>query len=113
MRKATVPIDMASEQKSILGILSKRQLIYLIAGGALLYAYIPIVFQLFPSVILAFIFCIVSALPTIAIVLTLGFLKKQKYHLNYDQYILIKFGYKKQIGIWRKGSKPKDWMVNR
>jgi hypothetical protein len=112
MRKATVPIDMASEQKTILGIFSKRQLIYLIAGGALLYAYIPIVFQIFPNFILGFIFTAVSAIPTVTAVLVLGFLKKQKFHLNFDHYILIRIGYKNQIGIWRKGSKPKDWMVN-
>jgi hypothetical protein len=113
MRRATVPIDMASEQKTILGLFSKRQLIYLIVGGAILYAYVPIVFQLIPNVIVGFIFSLFSALPTAAVIFRLGFTKKQKLHLNYDQYLLIKIGYKNQIGIWRKGSKPKDWMVNK
>ncbi|MFT9496925.1 MULTISPECIES: PrgI family mobile element protein [Bacillota] len=113
MRKVTVPIDMASEQKTILGVLSKRQMIYLIAGGSLLYAYIPVVFNLFPNIVLGLIFSFVSALPTLGAVLVLGFIKKNKYHLNYDQYLLIKLGYKNQIGIWRKGTTPKDWMVNK
>jgi PrgI family protein len=112
VRKVTVPIDMASEQKSILGILSKRQLIYLIIGGALLYTYIPIVFTLFPNIILSIIFSVISAIPTIAAVVVLGFLKKNKYHLNYDKYFLIKIGFKHQTGLWRKGSYPKKWMVN-
>ena len=103
---------MASEQKSILGIISKRQLIYLFAGGALLYAYIPIVFQIIPNFVLGIIFSLISAIPTLVVVGVLGFLKKSKLHLNYDKYLLIKLGYKNQIGIWRKGEKPKDWMVN-
>ncbi|PEX03227.1 PrgI family protein, partial [Bacillus cereus] len=37
MRKVTVPVDMTSEQKTLLGVLSKRQLIYLLGGGASLY----------------------------------------------------------------------------
>lgn len=113
MRKVTVPIDMASEQKTILGIISKRQLIYLIAGGAILYAYVPMVFNLFPNFILAFIFSVISTFPTIAAVVILGFFKKKKNHLNFDYYLLIKMGYKHQIGIWRKGTKPKDWMVDK
>lgn len=35
MRKVTVPVDMTSEQKTLLGVLSKRQLIYLLGGGQL------------------------------------------------------------------------------
>ncbi|MDE3841023.1 PrgI family protein (plasmid) [Bacillus methanolicus] len=113
MRKVTVPIDMASEQKTILGIFSKRQLIYLVTGGAILYAYIPTVFQFFSNLFVGFILSVISAIPILAAVFILGFLKKQKLHLNYDKYFLIKIGYKNQIGIWRKGSKPKDWMVNK
>lgn len=113
MRKATVPIDMASEQKTILGIFSKRQLIYLIAGGSIIYSYIPIVFQLFPNFVIGLIFSVISTLPVLIAVGVLGFLKKQKLHLNYDKYFLIKIHYKNQIGIWRKGNKTKDWMVDK
>lgn len=113
MRKETVPIDMSSEQKSILGFISQRQLIYIAAGGSLLYAYIPFVFKLFPSIIVGLIASLISALPTVAIVVVLAFFKKTKLHLNFDHYFLIKLRYKTQIGIWRKGKKAKDWMVNR
>lgn len=108
----TVPIDMSSEQKTILGILSVRQLIYIVVGGGIIYTYIPFVFKLFPHWLLGFIFSVLSAIPIVAMVIVLAFVKKRKYSLNYDHYLLIKFGYKKQLGIWRKGKNPKDWMVN-
>jgi hypothetical protein len=113
LRKATIPIDMSSEQKEILGIISKRQLIYIVAGGALIYAYIPYVFKLVPHFLFGFIFSVISALPVVATVIVLGFLKKSKLHLHFDHYFLIKMGYKNQIGIWRKGRHPKQWMVNK
>lgn len=115
LRKVTVPIDMSSEQKTILGILSKRQLIYLIICGAVLYAYIPIVFNLFSSfnIIFGLIMAFISAIPIVILVLLLGFIKKQKLNMYYDQYLLIKFKYKTQIGIWRKGNDMKDWMVKK
>ncbi|QCJ45494.1 PrgI family protein (plasmid) [Bacillus sp. S3] len=113
MRKETVPIDMASEQKTILGFISRRQLIYIIAGGSILYAMVPVVFNLFPNFIVGAIASIIVVLPILFVVLIFGFWKKNKLHLNYDHFFLIKLGYKKQIGIWRKGSKPKDWMVNK
>jgi len=105
MRKVTVPIDMSSEQKAILGIISKRQLIYLIAGGALLYAYIPIVFKVAPNFFFGVIMCLISSLPIIIATIILGFLKHSKYSLYYDRYLIIKLGYKSQIGVWRKGAK--------
>ena len=104
---------MSSEQKTILGFISKRQMIYLIAGGSLLYAYIPVVFNLFPNFVFGLIASIISAIPTLVVIFIFAFVKKNKLHLNFDHYFLIKLGYKNQIGIWRKGSKPKDWMVNR
>lgn len=113
MRKETVPIDMSSEQKTILGFISKRQLIYIVAGGCLIYAYVPVIFNLFPNILVGLIASIISAIPTLVAILVFAFFKKSKLHLNFDHYFLIKLGYKNQIGIWRKGRKPKDWMVNR
>lgn len=113
VRKETVPIDMSSEQKTILGFITKRQLIYLIVGGSVIYAYVPVVFNLFPNFIAGIIASVISVIPTAAVVFVFAFWKKNKLHLNFDHYFLIKLGYKKQIGIWRKGTKPKDWMVNR
>ncbi|WP_395948276.1 PrgI family mobile element protein [Bacillus swezeyi] len=103
---------MSSEQKTILGVLSKRQLIYLIGGGALIYSYIPFVFNLFPNFFIALIACMGSALPVAALTCLLAFLKKESLHLNYDHYLLIKHQYKTQIGVWRKGKTPKEWMMS-
>ncbi|MFL0365237.1 MULTISPECIES: PrgI family mobile element protein [Pseudobacillus] len=112
MRKVSVPVDMSSEQKVILGIVSMRQLIYLIIGGSLLYTFIPFVFNLFG--ILPFtvrlVICFVAALPVLAIVLPLAFFKIGKYGMFLDYYLLVKLGGKTQIGVWRKGFKTKKWM---
>lgn len=120
MRKETVPIDMSSEQKTILGFISRRQLIYIIAGGVILYAYVPYVFTFFSnlsggiaSLLMGLIASLISAIPVLGVVFIFGFLKKDKLHLNFDHYFLIKLGYKKQIGIWRKGRKASEWMVKR
>lgn len=105
MRKVTVPIDMSSEQKAILGIISKRQLIYLVAAGAVLYAYIPFVYKIAPNFYFGIIMCLISAIPVAIATIVLGFLKNSKYSLYYDHYLIIKLGYKNQIGVWRKGPK--------
>ncbi|MFB1100406.1 PrgI family mobile element protein [Terribacillus sp. JSM ZJ617] len=104
-RKVTVPIDMASEQKTILGLLTQRQLIYIFGGIVLIYSYMEPVFSLAPNMIFGIIFCLISAVPTAALVFIFAFYKKRKYNLNFDFYLLIKAGYKKQLGIWRKGPK--------
>ena len=113
MRRETVPIDTSSEQKSILGIISTRQLIYLIGGGSTLYAIIPPVFKMMPNFITGALFSVMIAIPVIAIVVVFGFLKKMKFHMNMDQYLMIKFGMKNQMGIWRKGKHNEDWMVRK
>lgn len=111
-RRVTVPIDMASEQKSLLGIISKRQLIYLIVGGSLVYAYIPIVWAItFPfGALVGIISCAISALPVLVIIGILGFLKKGKYYMYFDRYLITRYNYKKEIGIWRRGRKSTRWM---
>ena len=45
MRTVEVPVDMSSEQKEILGIVTKRQLLYIAVGGVPLYAYIPFTYK--------------------------------------------------------------------
>ncbi|GLO68308.1 MULTISPECIES: PrgI family mobile element protein [Oceanobacillus] len=111
-RKETVPIDMNSEQKVILGIISKRQLTYLIAGGALLYFYVPKVFSLVGDPVIGVIFALISAIPTASAIGLLGFMKHHKYNLNFDQYFLLKFNYKKEIGVWRRGPSIEKTKVN-
>ncbi|MCM3619702.1 PrgI family protein [Sutcliffiella horikoshii] len=103
MRKVTVPVDMASEQKSILGIISKRQLIYFIIGGSIIYSYTPTVFNFVPNILISVIICLMAATPTAAVVFFLAFYKVEKYQLSLDKYFLIKAQYRTQLGCWRKG----------
>lgn len=103
MRKETVPVDMSSEQKSILGIISKRQLIYFIIGGSIIYSYTPTVFNLGPNILISIIMCLMAATPTGAVVFFLAFYKLEKRQLSLDQYLLIKAQYRTQLGSWRKG----------
>ncbi|MGP4074250.1 PrgI family mobile element protein, partial [Piscibacillus sp. B03] len=78
MRQAQVPEDMTSDMKNILGIISTRQLIYLIVGGSVLYIYIPIVFGLADAIVASIIMCMVAAIPTAIIIGLLGFYKHPK-----------------------------------
>ncbi|MDQ0273495.1 PrgI family protein [Cytobacillus purgationiresistens] len=104
MRISKVPTDMSSEQKEILGVLSKRHAVYLAVGGLLLYSYIPGMFKLLSVVfgwLAAAVTCLIFASPVVAIVIFLGFTKKE--HMNRDFYYYIKFQRKTQYGNWRKG----------
>lgn len=102
-RKVTVPVDMSSEQKVILGIISKRQLIYLIVGGISIYFYVPKFYQIPSDPILGIIFALVSAVPTLILIGLLGFMRHHKHNLNFDKYFILKMKYSKQLGVWRKG----------
>ncbi len=102
MRKTQVPEDMSTDMKNILGVMSTRQLLYLIGGGALLYAYIPLVFQLTSNIIASFILCGISALPVATIVLLFGFIRSEKKQMYFDQFFKIKLLAKTQKGNWRK-----------
>ncbi|MDX1806399.1 MAG: PrgI family protein [Paenisporosarcina sp.] len=105
MRIEKVPVDMSSEQKEILGLLSKRQLTYLIGSGLVLYTYVPFVFKLFMGAgwLLAAIIALITAAPTVVIVLLLAFIKVEKFNMNRDYYYYIRFQRKTQYGSWRKG----------
>jgi hypothetical protein len=105
MRKEVVPVDMSSEQKEIFGVVSKRQLIYLILGGSAIYSYVPKLFLLIGNWMAAIIICIVSTLPVVAAVLLFGFYRLEKYHMYLDKYLLIKLHYKTQLGNWSKKSR--------
>lgn len=112
LKKVNVPVDMSSEQKVILGIVSMRQLIYLIVGGTILYTIIPLVWNMAGGISWAIklAFCAVSALPICIIVIPLAFFKMRKYGMFLDYYLLIKLGGKTQMGVWRRGFKTKKWM---
>lgn len=106
MRKEKVPVDMSSEQRELLGLVSKREMAYLVIGGLLLYSYIPLVFNLFSGFgyLLAAILCVVSAMPVAFIVLFFGFVKEKRFNMNRDYYYWIKLQRRTQYGSWRKGS---------
>ncbi|WP_282155797.1 PrgI family mobile element protein [Cytobacillus gottheilii] len=104
MQVEKVPIDMASEQKEILGLASKRQIIYLAAGGIVLYSYVPLVYKIFAGLgwIVGALFALVSAIPVIALILFFGFTKVEKFNMNRDYYILMRLQKHTQYGSWRK-----------
>lgn len=107
LRRAQVPVDMSSEQKNLQGVVSTRQAIYLIIGGSILYSYIPIVFNLVKSLFFwlpAIFVSMAASLPVVLIVYYLGFGKVDKYSMNRDYYLFVKFQRKSQYGSWRKGS---------
>ena len=41
MRREKVPVDMSSEQKNLMGVLSTRQAIYIGVGTLIVYSYVP------------------------------------------------------------------------
>ncbi len=112
MRKVNVPVDMSSEQKVILGIVSMRQLIYIAIGGSVIYAFVPFTWNLLAGFPLMFklVACILPALPVVVVVAPLAFIRKKNYHMFYDFYLLIRFNAKNQHGVWRNGTTSKKWM---
>lgn len=107
MKVVKVPVDMSSEQKDILGVVSKRQLMYALVGAAILYSYLPTLYKFLNlfgmGVIINIFVCVFFSLPTIFIVIFLGFTKVEKYNMNRDYYYLILLQKKTQYGKWRKG----------
>ncbi|MCM3358056.1 PrgI family protein [Psychrobacillus sp. MER TA 171] len=105
MRVEKVPIDMSSEQKEILGLVSKRQVLYLVGGILVLYSYVPklFMFVLPLGIVLALLVTILAALPVLTIVGFLGFYEVKEYNMNRDYYYYIKLTRKTQYGSWRKG----------
>lgn len=103
MRKVEVPVDISSEQKSILGVISTRQLIYLLVGGLIIYSIIPLAWSLGSSLYTSFIFCVISALPIVVMIAPLAFMKNNKYNMFYDMYLYTRFLGKYEKGVWRKG----------
>ncbi|MBE7123423.1 MULTISPECIES: PrgI family protein [Bacillus cereus group] len=105
MRKVKVPVDMSSEQKTFLGVISKRQLIYIAIGAVLLHTYIPMIWKMIAdnNLIIAGIVCVVAALPVLIVVLPLAFIYKEKQHMFLDQYLYIKYKRRSERGRWIRG----------
>lgn len=112
MRKVSVPVDMSSEQKVILGVVSIRQLIYVAIGVGVIYAFVPTLWKLLAGlpIIFKIVVCVIPAIPVLVVIVPLAFIKKKNYHMFYDFYLLIRFNAKNQHGVWRKGSTSKKWM---
>ncbi|WP_368502733.1 PrgI family mobile element protein (plasmid) [Alkalihalophilus sp. As8PL] len=110
MRKVSVPVDMASEQKILLGVISMRQLIYVLLGGGAIYSVTPLVWSLPLSLIGNLMLNLIVAIPFAIIVILLGFMKQKKYNMFYDFYFITKLSKKTQTGVWRKGKRREDWM---
>lgn len=98
---------MSSEQKEILGLLSKRQIGYVAVGGLILYWYVPLVYKLLSGMGASWVVSAVTALstaaPTAAIIFFFGFIKVEKFNMNRDYYYWIMLQRKTQRGSWRKG----------
>lgn len=106
MREGKVPLDTSSELKNLMGILSTRQAIYIGVGGTLVYSYIGPLWNVFYNLfglIPTLIVCVLLASPVVALVVILAFLKVEKHHMYRDQFWIIKWQRKKQVGLWRKG----------
>lgn len=106
MRREKVPVDMSSEQKNLMGVMSTRQLIYLGVGVALTYSYIQPLFSIVNNVagwVIALGICVITVLPVAIVVGFFGFTKVSKYNMNRDYFMLIKLQKHTQYGKWRKG----------
>jgi hypothetical protein len=107
MRQAEVPIDMSSEQRNLMGVVSTRQAIYLGVGGVLLYSYVYPLFEFLMGIfgwMVALVVSAISALPVIAVVGFLGFFPKAKYNMPRDYYLFIYIQRANNVGLWRKGT---------
>lgn len=105
MRKITVPIDMASEQKSIFSVLSIRQLIYIVATGQIVYQYVTLLWKILYhiNIIFALAACGISIIPAAVFVFVFAFYYKAKHFMYFDRYLLVRLARKNGYGKWRRG----------
>jgi hypothetical protein len=116
LRKEIVPIDLMSEQKNILGLMSTRQLIYITVGGILAYNIIYFLENHFamdqlPITMRVGIHTFMIS-PIAVLVSWLGFLFRPKDDMFWDKYLLIKYLYKRQNKdhlIYHHGNNPPTW----
>jgi len=93
---------MSSEQKVILGIVSIRQLIYVVIGGTIIYNLANFWFHIIFDWRVAAAISLITSIPFVAVFGLLGFLKKGNYHMYYDHYLLVRLSRKGQYGKWIK-----------
>ncbi|MBO8172383.1 MAG: PrgI family protein [Bacillaceae bacterium] len=99
MREVTVPVDLVSEMKNIMGKVSTRQLLYLIVGGIIHY---HIVLNL-PTPVDGLYGYVLNALmdfPFILMTFAPAFLYLARYDLYLDKYLWFWWQSKKQTGTW-------------
>ncbi len=109
LRKEIVPVDLVSEQKIILGIVSMRQLFYVIVVGAIAYNLLGLIdVSGMELVIIAAIYTFILT-PFAAFVYFFAFWKMEKYDMYLDYFLFLMFVYWKEKGTlrYRHGSVEK------
>lgn len=104
--KAAVPVDLVSEQKNVLGIVSTRQASYIggtfimvcVIGNGISSLLNPLFGSLGTLIILAFIGVFFEAIACF-----FAFAKKHDYYMYYDQYLLLTYlQATDEFGRWEK-----------
>jgi hypothetical protein len=115
LRREIVPVDLVSEMKTILGIVSVRQLIYIAVGGVIAYNLIQI-FN-FPSLHIAIklIIYTIMIIPIAALVGFFGFWFRADHDMYWDKYLLISLLYwlNHKNYIYRHGDDPPSWRMDK
>ncbi|MFF0915480.1 PrgI family mobile element protein [Brevibacillus sp. NPDC003359] len=105
MRREIVPVDTASEQKVIFGLVSMRQLIYVFVGIVAAYNMSALFGIPYFSLGIRFIIFMVFFSPIAVGVFFLGFWKNEKFDMYWDQFLLNKvmFHIKRKSHRYRHG----------
>ena len=111
MRREIVPVDLVSEMKTILGLVSVRQLIYIAVGGIIAYNLMQI-FSL-PSlhIVAKVIIYAFMIAPIAALVGFFGFWFRADYDMYWDKYLMISLVYwlNHKKYIYRHGDESPKW----
>lgn len=101
--RVKVPINISSEQKEYLGVISKRQLYYWVGILAIGYLLLPKLYQIFLPYFGLMIAVMVSLVLTILIVsplLLCAHWYRRREHMYFDKYMYYKILGRKELGIW-------------
>lgn len=97
MRKEIVPVDLVSEQKTILSLVSIRQLIYVSIGVVLIYQIVTFLYGFIEHMMLvaqAIIYITICS-PIVGVIYWLGFWYRDDHDMFWDKYLLIDWNYRK------------------
>lgn len=87
MRRAVVPVDTVSEQKTILGVVSVRQLIIIGIGIYLYYLCVPILWGIFTHWLVSIFVVVIGMIPFLVLIWLFAFKRVKKYHMYFDLYL--------------------------